>query len=81
MTIKVSVVCASEDNMDALSQPHAALADSVIDIQKGSARTIAEMMQRDQPDVVLLDMPENDAPAMDQVELALTESPGTHMCW
>ena len=79
MTIKVSVVCASEDGLDALNQPHAALADSVIDVQKGSAKTIAEMMQREQPDVVLLDMPENDAPAMDQVELALTESPGTHM--
>lgn len=79
MTIKVSVVCTTEDGLIALNQPHASLADSVIEVQKGSAKTIAEMMQREQPDVVLLDMPENDAPAMDQVEQALTESPGTHM--
>ena len=79
MTIKVSVVCASEESLDALNQPHAALADSVIEVQQGSANTLAEMLQREQPDVVLMDMPENDAPAMDQVELALTESPGTHM--
>ncbi len=79
MTIKVSVICTTEDGLDALNQPHASLADSVIEIQKGSAKTVAAMMQREHPDIVLLDMPENDAPAMDQVEQALTESPGTHM--
>jgi pilus assembly protein CpaE len=79
MTIKVSVVCASEDGLDALNQPHASLEDSVVAVQTGSVRTLAEMMQRDQPDVVLLDLPESDTPAMDQIELAMTESPGTHM--
>jgi pilus assembly protein CpaE len=79
MTLKVSVVCASEDGLEALNQPHAALADSVVDVQRGSAKTIGELMQREQPDVVLLDFPDSDAPAMEQIELALTGSPGTHM--
>ena len=79
MTLKVSVVCASEDGLEALNQPHAALADSVVDVQRGSAKTIGELMQREQPDVLLLDFPDSDAPAMEQIELALTGSPGTHM--
>lgn len=79
MTIKVSAICTSEATLAALNAPDPTRTGVVFVAHTGSVQTLASVLRRDQPDVVLLDLPVSDEPAMEQIEAALMKAPGTHM--
>lgn len=79
MTIKVSVICNAEATRAALVAADAASIGAVLTVRTGSAQSLASVLRRDQPDVLLLDLPLADEAAMEQIEAALMRSPGTHL--
>lgn len=79
MSIKVSAICTSEATLAALNAPDPTRTGVVFTAQTGSAQTLASVLRREQPDVVLLDFPAADEPAMELIEAALMKAPGTHM--
>lgn len=79
MTIKVSAICTSEATLAALNAPDPTRTGVVFTAHTGSVQTLASVLRKDQPDVVLLDLPVSDEQAMEQIEAALMKAPGTHM--
>ncbi|MDO8769809.1 MAG: AAA family ATPase [Burkholderiaceae bacterium] len=79
MTIKVSAICTSEATLAALNVPDPARTGVAFTAHTGSVQTLSSVLRRDQPDVVLLDLPVADEQAMEQIESALMKAPGTHM--
>lgn len=79
MTIKVSVICSAEATRAVLLAADATSLGAVLTVHTGSAQTLAGVLRRDQPDVLLLDLPLADEAAMEQIEAALMRSPGTHL--
>ncbi len=79
MSIKVSAICHSEATLAALNAPDPARTGVVFAAHIGSAQTLASVLRRDQPDVVLMDFPVADEQAMELIEVALTKAPGTHL--
>ncbi len=79
MTIKVSIICSAASDVAALSRLDFADMGVVIGVRAGSPQTVLSVIQRDQPNVVLLDLPLADDAAMQLIETALAEAPGTHM--
>lgn len=79
MSIKVSAICTDEATLVALNLPDPAMTGVVFAGHTGSAQTLASVLHKDQPDVVLLDFPVADEQAMELIEAALTKAPGTHM--
>jgi pilus assembly protein CpaE len=79
MTIKVSAICTVASDLAALSKLDFTNVGVVFVVHAGSAQTVLGVIQRDQPDVILLDLPVADDLAMQLIENALTEAPGTHM--
>jgi pilus assembly protein CpaE len=79
MNIKVSAICSTEATQAALTMPDLSRSDVIFTVQNGSAQTLANVIRKDQSDVVLLDFPVADESAMEQIELALMKAPGTHL--
>ncbi len=79
MTIKVSAICCSEADLAALKAPDPAGASLVFSAHAGSVETVAGVLQREQPDVLMLELSAPDELAMAAIELALVKAPGTHM--
>lgn len=79
MTIKVTAICSSEATLAALDAPDPARTGMVFAAQTGSVHTLASVLQRDHPDVALLELPEADEQAMELIEVALIKEPGTHI--
>lgn len=79
MTIKVSAICATETSHAALSSPDAVGIGVTLTAHAGSAQTLAGVLLRDQPDVVVLEFLAVDEVAMERIEAALMSAPGTHM--
>lgn len=79
MPLKVSAICSSDAIRAALNTPDPARTGMVFTAHVGSAQTLTSVLRREQPDVVLLDLPLADEQAMEQIEAALMNAPGTHM--
>ncbi len=79
MTIKVSIICTTDSDLETLSKLDCTDIGVDIFVHVGSAQTVASVIQMDQPDYLLLDLPLSDELSMQWIETALTESPGTHM--
>lgn len=79
MTIKVSAICSSDATRAVLTAADPTGNDVVFAAHTGSAQTLASVLRRDQPDVVLLEFPLVDESGMEQIEAALIRSPGTHL--
>jgi len=79
MPLKVSAICIHEETLNDISAPDSGDTDTVIKALIGSAVTLGSVLRRYQPDVVLLEFPDNDENAMQQIEAALVKSPATHM--
>ncbi len=79
MTIKVSAICSAEATRAALVGADATSIGAVLTVHTGSAQTLASVLRRDQPDVLLLDLPVADEQAMEQIEAALMTAPGAHL--
>ena len=79
MTIKVSAICSSEATLAALNAPDPTRTGVVFTAHTGSVQTLVSVLRRDQPDVMLLELPLADEQAMEQIEAALMTAPATHM--
>lgn len=79
MTINVAFICSSEAARAALELPDPAASGLALTVQTGSAQGLAGILHREQPDLVVLDLPVADEPAMAQIEAALLKAPGTHL--
>ena len=77
--MKVSAICTSEATLAALEAPDPTRTDMVLTAHIGSVQTLASVLLRDQPDVLLLDLPVSDERTMELIESALMQAPGTHM--
>lgn len=79
MTVKVSAICSSNATRAVLTAADPTGNGVVFSAHTGSAQTLASVLRRDQPDVVLLEFPLADEPGMEQIEAALMRAPGTHL--
>lgn len=79
MTLKISAICRSEEMLATLDGPLLKAGGIQLSTQVGSAQALAGVLRRDQPDVVLLDLPAADEAVMEQIEAALVKAPATHM--
>lgn len=76
MNLKASLICSSAQKRDALLATLETPADVEINVHVGDARRLLAVMQKDRPNVVLLDFPISDAEAFEQIEAATLRMPG-----
>lgn len=78
MNLKVSVICTRMETFAALNIPNPEFSDVSLSVSTGSAQTLANVLRRQQPEVVLMDIEESDEETMLQIESALKLAPSTH---
>jgi len=79
MTIKVSFICAEKDARDALVAQVPPVHGVEFHAHVGTAKNLLTVLLNERPDVVLLDYPDGDQPALELVEAATLKAPGTHV--
>lgn len=79
MSIHVSVICSAEAECLALSAPDLLERGMVITTQLGNVDSLADVLLRDQPDVVLLELADNDSHGLETIAQALCQAPATHL--
>jgi pilus assembly protein CpaE len=78
MSIKVSAICTSASDLATLSRPAVGAGDVFLS-HVGSVLSLGEVLKSDQPDVLILDLPQPDEAAMQLIESALAKSLSTHL--
>ena len=76
MNLKASLICSSTQEREALLAALASLPDVEINVHVGDAKRLLPVMQKDRPNVVLLDFPVSDTQAFEQIEAATLRVPG-----
>lgn len=76
MNLKASLICASAQEREALLATLVTPPGVEINVHVGDARKLLPVMQKDQPNVVLLDFPTSDKQAFEQIEAATLRVPG-----
>ncbi len=76
MTFKASLICSSAQQREALLATLATVSGVEIHAHVGDARRLQSVMQKDRPNVVLLDFPAVDEQAFEQIEAATLRAPG-----
>ncbi|MDO9145783.1 AAA family ATPase [Rhodoferax sp.] len=76
MNLKVSLLCSSIQEREALIASLANLPEVEINVHVGDARRLLSVIQKDRPHVVLLNFPTPDPEAFEQIEAATLRVPG-----
>jgi pilus assembly protein CpaE len=76
MNLKISLICASATEREALLASLETPAGVEINVHVGDAKRLLAVMQKDRPNVVLLDLPAADNGAFEQIEAATLRVPG-----
>ncbi|MBE0475017.1 AAA family ATPase, partial [Rhodoferax sp.] len=76
MNLKTSIICSSAQEREALLATLVTPAGVEINVHVGDAKRLLSVMQKDQPNVVLLDLPVADNGAFEQIEAATLRVPG-----
>ncbi|MDD2918557.1 AAA family ATPase [Rhodoferax sp.] len=76
MNLKASLICSSAQEREALLATLVTPAGVEINVHVGDAKRLLSVMQKDQPNVVLLDLPVADSGAFEQIEAATLRVPG-----
>lgn len=76
MNLKASLICASAQEREALLTTLVTPAGVEINVHVGDARRLLAVMQKDLPNLVLLDLPTADNAAFEQIEAATLRVPG-----
>lgn len=76
MNLKASLICSSAQEREALLASLANLPDVEINVHVGDAKRLLSVMQKDRPNVVLLDFPTSGPEAFEQIEVATLRVPG-----
>lgn len=79
MTIKVSAICTNEKTLEELSAAATSLPDIVLSAHNGSVNVLAGVLQKEKPNMVLLDFPTYSEDEIVKVEAALRLSPAVHL--
>lgn len=76
MNLKASIICTSAQEREALLATLVTPAGVEINVHVGDAKRLLAVMLKDQPNVVLLDLPVADNGAFEQIEAATLRVPG-----
>jgi pilus assembly protein CpaE len=76
MNLKVSLICLSAQEREALMTSLANLPEVEINVHVGDASRVLSVIQKDRPNVVLLDFPAADPEAFEHIEAATLRVPG-----
>ncbi|MDD2845604.1 MAG: AAA family ATPase [Rhodoferax sp.] len=76
MNLKVSLICSSAQEREALMASLANLPEEEINVHVGDAKRVLSVIQKDRPNVVLLNFPTPDPEAFEQIEAATLRVPG-----
>ncbi len=76
MNLKASLICSSTQEREALLASLVIPAGVEINVHVGDARRLLSVLQKEQPNVVLLDFPLADKGAFEQIEAATLRVPG-----
>lgn len=76
MNLKASLICSSAEEREALLATLVTPPGVEIHVHVGDARRLLSVMQKDRPNVVLLDFPASDNGAFEQIEAATLRVPG-----
>lgn len=74
--LRASLICSNAHERDALVAKLISMPGVEINVHVGNARTLLVVMQKERPDVVLLDFPVPDDHAFEQIEAATLRVPG-----
>jgi pilus assembly protein CpaE len=79
MSFHVSVICATESTRAALLAHPPASPDVRLLCQVGGEQALAQVLQRDRPDLLLLELPPGSEGALDAVEAAVNRCPASRV--
>jgi len=79
MTLRVSFICSDSAQRDALLAQIPRMHDVEFSAHIGTTRTLASVLQKELPDLALLDFPVSDAGALEQIQAATLHAPGSHV--
>ena len=77
MTTRVTFICSNKVVRDELLAQTSGLRGVELKAHIGSARTLLAVLQKERPDVVVLDFPVADEQALEQIEAATLQAPST----
>jgi pilus assembly protein CpaE len=77
MTTRVTFICSNKAVRDELLAQAPGMRGVELKAHIGSARTLLTVLQKERPDVVLLDFPVADEQALEQIEAATLQAPST----
>jgi pilus assembly protein CpaE len=77
MTTRVTFICSDKAVRDELRAQAPGMQGVAFTAHLGSARTLLAVLHKERPDVVLLDLPVPDEQALEQIEAATLQVPGT----
>jgi pilus assembly protein CpaE len=78
MSIKVSAICTTPDDLAALSRSDVG-AGAAFSAHLGSVQLLGDVLKSDQPDVLIIDVPDPNEQAMQLIESALSKANSTHL--
>lgn len=79
MTLRIAFICSDTAQRESLLGQLPRMGGVEFDVHLGNARTLATVLQKDHPDLVLLDFPESDPLALQQIKAATLKVPDTHV--
>lgn len=79
MTLRISFICSDMAQREILLAQIPHMAGVEFDIHVGNVRTLVAVLQKDRPEVALLDFPESDPVALQQIKAATLKMPDTHV--
>lgn len=77
MTTRVTFICSNKAVRDELLAQASSIRGVELKAHIGSARTLLMVLQKERPDVVVLDFPVADEQALEQIEAATLQAPST----
>lgn len=79
MTLKVSAICTTEKTVLELTAAMRGLSGLSLMVHTGSVETLVNVLQRDHPDVLLLELPSHGDKEMERIETVLADAADVHV--
>lgn len=79
MALRIAFICSDTSQREILLAQIPHMVGVQFDVHVGNVRTLVGVLQKDRPDVVLLDFPQSDAMALHQIKAATLKMPEAHV--
>lgn len=79
MTLKIAFICSDAIQREILLAQIPHMGGVEFDVHVGNVRTLVSVLQKDHPEVAVLDFPESDPVALQQIKAATLKMPDTHV--